>query len=182
MRLFAHLVLVALLAPGVAFAAGVREDAIGIEFPQRLGDFTLKGRTQFPNKADGATTVYEGSDVRGAIYVYNAGLAEVPTGVGSPVIHRHFQQTAAALQQAGRESAGTVTPARGSTISAFPGCGPQFMWRADRISMEGNAVVSRTYLAGFQNHFVKLRVTHPSDASSVADDFVQKVRRVLGKC
>ena len=180
MRIFVGLL--ALGATAAALGAGVREEAIGIDFPERLGDFTLKGRTQFPQKADGATTVYEGRAVRGAVYVYNAGLASVPTGVGDPVIHRHFQQTAAAMQQAMRESPAKATPMRASTISSFPGCGPQFVWRADRISMDGKELVSRTYLAGFKNHFVKLRVTHPQDSAAAADDFVQQVRRVLGRC
>jgi hypothetical protein len=167
---------------GSALSAGVREEAIGTDFPERLGEFALKGRTQFPQAADGAAITYEGKDVRGAVYVYTAGIASIPTGVGDPVIHRHFQQTAAALQQAARESSTKLKPVRSATISHFEGCGPQFLWRADEVSMGGNAVVSRTYLAGFNNRFVKLRVTHPAAGAADADDFVQRMRRVLGRC
>jgi hypothetical protein len=167
-----------------ASAAGVREPAIGLEFPERLGAMTLKGRTQFPQAADGASITYESPDVRGAVYVYNAGLKEVPAGIGSPVIHKHFMQTAAALQRAGKEGPANtrVTPIKASTLSAFPGCGPQFMWRSDAIEMHGQTVVSRTYLTGFNNHFVKLRVTHPRNDDKNAEQFVQDVRKLLGKC
>jgi hypothetical protein len=176
------LTLAVLVWAGSALAAGVREEAIALDFPERLGDFTLKGRTQFPQKGEGATIVYEGRDVRGAVYVYNAGMASIPTGVGDPVIHRHFQQTVAALQQATSQSPGSLKPLKGSTISAFKGCGPQFMWRADEISLEGKSLVTRTYLAGFRNHFVKLRVTHPKAGAAAAEDFVQQVRRLVGAC
>jgi hypothetical protein len=172
------------LSSTVTFAAGVREAAIGLEFPERLGAMALKGRMQFPQPADGASITYEAQDVRGAVYVYNAGLKEVPTGVGSPVIHRHFQQTAAALQRAGKEGPAdtSVRPIKGSTISAFPGCGPQFLWRSDAIEMRGQSVVSRTYLTGYNNHFVKLRVTHPRNDDKAAEQFVQDVRKLLGRC
>ena len=167
-----------------AFAAGVREEAIGLDFPERLGDFTLKGRTQFPQASQGASIVYQGKDVRGAVYVYDAGLASIPTGVGSPVIHKHFQETTAALQHASKEGSAkaSVTQVKGSTISAFKGCGPQFMWRSDRIEMDGQSVITRTYLTGYNNRFVKLRVTHPRGGDQDAEQFVQDVRRLLGKC
>lgn len=167
---------------GSALAAGVREEAIGIAFPERLVSFELKGRTQFPQSRDGATIEYQSDSVRGAIYAYNAGLAAIPAGVGSPVIHRHFQETVMALQRAAGESSAKTTPVRPGTMSSFPGCGPQFMWRADEIRMGDKSVVSRTYLAGFNNHFVKLRVSHLRASGKEADEFVQQVRRILGKC
>lgn len=174
--------LAAAALPAPALAAGVREPAIGIDFPERLGDFALKGRKQFPQAGEGATIAYEHKDARGAIYVYNAGLAAIPAGVGSPVVHRHFQETAAALQRAGAESSVAVKPLQKATVSSFKGCGPQFMWRSDEMTIRGSALMSRTYLTGFNNHFVKLRVTHPRAGAAEAEDFVQQVRRVLGNC
>jgi hypothetical protein len=167
-----------------AFAAGVREPAIGLDFPDNLGGLALKGRTQFPRPGEGANIAYEGEGVRGAVYVYNAGLTEIPAGVGSPKIHMHFLETTAALQRAGAEGPGgaRVTPMKSRTISAFPGCGPQFLWRSDAVEMNGQRVITRTYLTGYANHFVKLRVTHPPKDDTAAERFVQDVRRLLGKC
>src|SRR3954470_646063 len=82
------------------YAAGVREEAIGLDFPEHLGSFTLKGRTQFPKASEGATIVYEGNDVRGAIYVYDGGVSPIPNGVGSPAVQKHFRETEMALRQA----------------------------------------------------------------------------------
>ncbi len=50
------------------------------------------------------------------------------------------------------------------------------------IAFPEESVVSRTYLAGFNNHFVKLRVSHLRASGKEADEFVQQVRRILGKC
>ena len=183
MKIHASIVFTSTLACSIAaFAAGVREESIRIDFPERLGDFVLKGRTQFPKASDGAVIAYETRDVRGAVYVYDAGKTAIPNGVGAPVIHMHFLETSTALQQAARQSGTTLKSVRGSTISRFEGCGPQFMWRADEISMNGNSMLSRTYLAGLDNRFVKLRVSHPPGAEAQADDFVQRIRRVLGRC
>ena len=178
------LALLAIASSSIAAAAGVREPAIDLEFPERLGSLALKGRMQFPKPGEGATIGYEGPGFRGAVYVYDAGVKDIPNGVGSPVIHKHFQETAAALQRASSEGTAKarVAPIKGSTISSFPGCGPQFMWRSDALEMNGQAVVSRTYLTGYNKHFVKLRVTHARGDDRAAEEFVQDVRRVLGKC
>jgi hypothetical protein len=167
-----------------AFAAGVREPAIGLDFPERLGAFTLKERIQFPKPGEGASIAYTAEGVRGAVYVYNAGLKEIPAGVGSPKIHMHFLETTTALQKASAEGPGgaRVTPVKSRTISAFPGCGPQFLWRSDAIEMNGQRVITRTYLTGYNNHYVKLRVTHPPGSDKAAEQFVEDVRRLLGKC
>jgi hypothetical protein len=168
---------------GSASAAGVREEAIGLDFPDRLGGLTLKGRTQFPQKGEGAVIAYEGN-LRGAIYVYTAGLSSIPDGVGSPAISKHFNETAMALQRAAAQGPADakVTQVKGSTVSGFKGCGPQFIWRSDRISMGGQAMISRTYVTGYKNNFVKLRVTHPQGGDKDAEQFVEDVRRLLGKC
>jgi hypothetical protein len=149
-----------------------------------VGGLALKGRTQFPQPPEGAVIAYEGKDTRGAIYVYDAGVKPIPNGVGSPVIHQQFQQTITALQRASTEGSAKakITPMKNSTISAFPGCGPQFMWRGDAIAFGGQELITRTYLTGFNNRFVKLRVTHPRGGEGDAEQFVQDVRRLLGKC
>ena len=175
--------LMALATAGGACAAGVREEAIGLEFPDRLGGLALKGRTQFPQKGEGAVIAYEGN-LRGAIYVYDGGLSSIPNGVGSPVIHKHFSETVTALQRAAAQgpAEAKLTQVKPSTISAFKGCGPQFMWRSDGITMGGTTMISRTYLTGYNNRFVKLRVTHPQGGDKDAEQFVEDVRRLLGKC
>lgn len=170
------------LATLAAHAAPVREEAIGVDFPDRLGGFTLKGRTQFPKASDGATTVYEGNDVRGAIYVYDGGVSPIPDGVASQQVSKHFLQTQMALMQASAGGGAKVRPVKGATMSSFPGCGPQFQWRSDAIEMEGREMITRTYLTGYHNRFVKLRVTHPRGSDAGAEQFVQDVRRLLGKC
>jgi hypothetical protein len=50
------------------------------------------------------------------------------------------------------------------------------------IHLGGNEMITRTYLTGFNNNFVKLRVTHPRNGNQDAEQFVQDVRRLLGKC
>jgi len=169
---------------GSAFAAGVREEAIGLDFPERFGELKLKGRTQFPQANDGAVIAYEGKDVRGAVYVYDAGVKPIPAGVGSPAVAIQFLETGAALQRASTEGPvkAKVKPVKAKTISAFPGCGPQFLWRSDAIEMDGATMITRTYLTGYNNRFVKLRVTHPRGSDGDAEQFVQDVRRLLGKC
>jgi hypothetical protein len=95
-------------------------------------------------------------------------------------------ESTGALGAAARERGeGGPTPIGQATISAFPGCGPQFMWRAFRIRIGDVSATTRTYLTGMKGRFVKLRVTFPDGSTGgkqQADEFVQEMRRVLGEC
>jgi hypothetical protein len=62
----------------------VLEDALQIRFPDRVGSFSLAGRTAFPDKGAGAVIAYESPSVRGAVYVYDAGMSNIPTGAATP--------------------------------------------------------------------------------------------------
>lgn len=169
-----------------ANAAPVEDEALKIRFPERVAGLTLSGRTVFPDKGAGSVIAYESAGLRGAVYVYDGGIANIPTGAASPVLSRHFLETTGALGAAVKErNESAPVPIGSATISSFQGCGPQFMWRAFRIRVGDASATTRTYLTAMHGRFVKLRVSFADSSAGgrqAADDFVQEIRRVLGQC
>lgn len=166
----------------------VFENSINVTFPDKVGALTFGDKKEFPKKELGVNIRYQGNGpVVGSIYIYNAGLSDIPTGVGSPIIHKHFAQVIGEVKQLaamGQVKAVNLAGA-GSTISSFKGCGPQFMWRAYELDMGDKVLSSYTYLTGLNNNFVKLRMSHlKTDAQGKreVEQFVEEIRKVLGSC
>lgn len=181
------LLVAAAVAATAAVAAPVHEPAIQVTFPDPLGGLSLTGRTVFPEKGAGVSIVYERPGLRGAVYVYDAGVRHIPNGVGNTIVQRHFMEATQALGVAVRErpEAGTPRPIGSAKISAFPGCGPQFLWRAFVLDLGGTAMTTRTYVTGLNGQFVKLRISYRRDDTATeraAEQFVGDIRRILGGC
>ncbi|MFZ6743870.1 hypothetical protein ACO0LC_11630 [Undibacterium sp. JH2W] len=167
--------------------ASVHENSVNITFPDKVATLTFSEKKEFPKKELGVNIRYLGSGpVVGSIYIYNSGLSQIPTGVGSPIIHQHFIQVINEVKQlATTGQVKAVNLAGGSTISNFKGCGPQFMWRAYELDMGDKVLSSYTYLTGLNNNFVKLRLSHlkgDTQGKRELEQFVEELRKLLGNC
>ncbi|ATQ73370.1 hypothetical protein CR152_01740 [Massilia violaceinigra] len=165
------------------------EPSIGVSFPSEIAGMTLQGRTAFPQKALGVAIEYTGSDrgMRGALYIYNGGLASVPADIDAPVVRKHFEQVVADLKAWEGTGKVRMTQAVGKAerTTTFAGCGPQFIVREFEIDLPEGTLASASYLTTMKNNFVKLRVSYMKSAvqgPQAAQKFVQQVRQLLGGC
>ncbi|MFZ6734469.1 hypothetical protein ACO0LG_21235 [Undibacterium sp. Ji42W] len=186
--MYRYLFSFALFCAATNAVASVYENSINVTFPDKVATLTFSEKKEFPKKELGVNIRYQSSGpVIGSIYIYNAGLGQIPTGVGSPIVHKHFAQVIDEVKQlAAMGQVKAVNMAvGGSTISSLKGCGPQFMWRAYELDMGDKVLSSYTYLTGLNNNFVKLRMSHlKTDVQGKRDveQFVEGIRKVLGNC
>lgn len=169
-------------------SAAVQEDAIGVSFPNEVDGFVFSKKEVFPQKGLGVAIRYLGSGpVQATVYIYTGGLSSIPDGPESAKVQKHFAQVideVKMMETLGHASKVTVTPTPGQTTS-LPGCGPQFVWKAYEMDLDGSLLTSYTYLTAVKDNFVKLRITYKqSDAAgkSSADRFIAGIRKVLGNC
>lgn len=168
--------------------AGTYEPSIGVSFPSDIAGLTLDGRTEFPQKALGVVIEYSGGDrTRGALYIYNGGLASVPADIDAPVVRKHFERVIADLKAWDGKGKVRMTQAVGNTerTTTFAGCGPQFIVREFEIDLPEGTLASASYLTTMKNNFVKLRVSYMKSSAQgpqAAQKFVQQVRHLLGGC
>ncbi|RQP21417.1 hypothetical protein [Piscinibacter terrae] len=183
-RLLALIALVPMLA-----WAGPYENAIEVQFPDKIADFTYGERHEFPQRGLGVNLRYSmDGPVVGSIYIYNGGLGNIPSGVDAAVVRRHFAQVISEVKQ--MEALGKVRAVkfnRGSeAVTAYAGCGPQFIWQGYEMELdEANAMSSFTYLTAYRNNFIKLRISYPrglDKGDQQVERFVRGLRQVLGGC
>lgn len=186
--------LVAALCCAGAQAAMV-EDAIGVTFPERIGAMVFHGRKAFDDPRLGDVIRYDeaGRDLGAGgltvgVYVYNGGLAHISDDLDSRQVRLNFRQVISEvkmMEQMGKAKAVRL-PADGARVTAFGGCGPQFLFERYEMDLpEGATLTSATYLTVMHDNFVKLRVSYrKGDAKSpgIADDFVERLHNVLGGC
>jgi len=181
--------LAALLLATTLASAGSLEKSIDAAFPDEIAGLKLNKRTEFPEKPLGVNLSYlRPGPLIGSIYIYNAGMASIPSGTDGQAVRTHFGQVIGEMKQWEKQG-GKVFPLDGQPASAsvtkYEGCGPQFIWKTYEMQLPENTLHSSTYLTGVKNHFVKLRITYPKadpTAKSDAEKFVRQVRQIVGGC
>ncbi|WKB53160.1 hypothetical protein [Eleftheria terrae] len=178
-----------LLAAGFAHGASY-EGAIDVRFPDELAGFTLTEAERLPRKELGSHLAYQGPRAGGvvaSVYVYNAGLSDIPDGTHSPVLRQHFEQVLADVQQWRAKgiarSVSIVGPAMLRT--GYMGCGPQFLAATLNIELPDETLASHVYLTVVRQQFVKLRLSYPKhreQGEHDAREFVRQLRPLLGHC
>lgn len=180
---------VLLCSVGLSAHAAVYEPRLQIQFPDQIAQLALTQQHEYPTPELGVSLGYQGA-VQATVYIYNAGLASIPSDIHAPVVRQQ-------IAQAGQDI--RVMHQRGATrqlqaVDAQPvvvnhvGCGTTFLRQqfSFAIAQEGAPLLSSSvYLTALNNHFVKLRISYPqSDQSARAqsDEFVRQIGRVLAKC
>jgi len=191
----AALATVMLMVSCAGARANIVEEAIGITFPDRIGNMVLKGRTPFPDPRLGAVIRYEedGRDLRAGgltvgVYVYNGGLSHLSGDLDSRQMRLNFREVISEVKQ--MQTLGKVKtvdlPPDGEHVTTMAGCGPQFLWERYVIDLDGvTMLTSATYMTSVHDNFVKLRISHLKNdetSAKLEEDFVSRLHHVLGNC
>ncbi len=183
-----HLTLFLALSVFYSLLAAAPFDAsIGVSLPDEIAGLPFKEHKAFPQKELGVNYAWQNASLRGSLYVYSGGEKNIPSGHENEVVKRHFAKVleeAKAMEKLGKVRA-VIMPSGMQQTTQYPGCGPQFVWSAFEMDMTGQVMASSTYLTAINGNFVKLRVHYPKgdeQGHKTALLFVEKIRKVLGKC
>lgn len=182
---FAALLLCCLATLG---QAATFEPAIGVTLPDDIAGLAMKHREVFPQKELGVGLAYErdGSPLLATVYIYTGGAPSIPSDLEAPLVRQQFEKVMGELTYWDGKGTVRLGPGGGMpALTAFAGCGPQFITRKFEIDLPDGTLTSATYLTVMKNNFVKLRVSHkknnPQEAQR-ANRFVEQLRRLLGAC
>lgn len=133
-----------------------------LKFPEVAG-WQLSERTVYPMEGGGYSVNYDApGNGRVTVYVYNAGLAEIPNELKG-VIEDELDGAKAAIQsavQAGIYS--DVKETKTETITLGGDKGKVKALRANFIlSRDGAKMSSSIFMLPYRNNFIKLRITRP---------------------
>ena len=150
--------------------AAFHDESIDLTFPPKLSDLDFAGKETYPLPELGYSIRYVLSNlVKLDIYAYDKGLPNISDGVSSAVVIDEFSQTVNALQAL--EDMGKIKNLKklDEGIRELKGKSGTntFLWarhtheqcREDGV-VSSDPRVSETYLTGFRNKFLKLRITY----------------------
>jgi hypothetical protein len=127
-----------------------------LELPTRLGPLQFDGKPhQYEPTALGVSYQYNGAGLSLTIYVYDAGVAEIPDG-GDTVLNCHlFEQTKREIGMAGYSNVRLISEQL--VRLAPPADAPLAREGLFELVRSGEETISYVWITGVAKHFVKVR-------------------------
>ena len=154
-----------------------------IEFPDVKG-FTRGKTTVFPQAELGYALGYNAPGLTVTVYVYNAGRKTIPDGAKSDAVAEEMKGTVKALEDARKAGYYTSVKEVGKEETVALGKGkaaPAALRRTFEVeSDKTGARLSETYLTGYKDHFVKLRVSFEPEGKEEAQKKLATLLEALG--
>lgn len=158
-------------------------DIYGIKFPQHLGQFVLGDivNNEVTQKGSGFTIPYNAPAVSATVYVYDKGIGPIPDRTTSEIVLVEFKHAIQELVYFIAEYQKNEIKLIDKYGTGSPQTGPEFF--CAEFAVKANNLVHRTdlYLTGSRGHFVKIRLSHPPEATdfSSSRQFADEVARLL---
>ena len=156
-------------------------------FPAELGGLSLMQvrdyETSRPGLGVGIKYGLENPKILADVYVYNAGRAVIPEGVGDPLVKGMFDRAVGDIREMGATGRYQNVDYIGEDrIALGDAPGARSILRARfGFTLEGAEVYSHVYLLAVHNHFVKLRFTYQREQAAQAQPLLGTALQALGK-
>ncbi len=185
MRRLSLTLLCFLVLAGTTASAAYRSEAIGITFPDRLGDFTYQEVHQYPTPGAGISVFYRHGSAVIDVYVYNADQTNIPDGPDSPAVQAQFAGSQNAALQTLRRNHGQATVVHDGSVIRLGGTnGVAFRGSLYQFQSDGSEHRSMLLITGFHGHFIKIRATFPfggqGDQTRAVTEFLSALGGLLG--
>jgi len=151
----------------------------GFPFPEAMGWEKQKFQT-YPSTAAGVSQGYSFLSVAGhaTVYLYDAGLPNIPEDVTSPVVSEQFGRSHAAVVDAGTRGQYKQVTVRGQRLVRV---GHQSMHHAhyEIVTHDGHKLGSDLYLFTHRGEFLKIRVSYDERMTKAASVGIEKLLEAL---
>jgi hypothetical protein len=161
-----------------------RHPATGLLFPDRFAAMEKAGIRDFEreNPGFGTSVSYNAPGITVTIYLYTAGLKSVPSNLASPVMRRHFAEVVGEVIGAGKRGGyySNVKKISEEEVSlGAPHAEPRALLATFSYVQSGRERLSKLYLMGYKNHFLKVRFTYDKSVRSGAEETHKQFLREL---
>jgi len=173
-------------APLAAVAQTVSLLPSPLELPRRIGPLEHDGKPHhFPDQRLGSAYQYNGAGQSLTVYVYDAGIKEIPDGTDSVPTCEQFEEAKAGVMQA--NYAGPVLKSEQLVRLSAPDELPLAREAAFEFKIEGRPAYSYVWITGGANLFMKMRFTAdaalrdelPATRRAILNAFGSAIERVL---
>ena len=169
------LLALAAVAQSTRAPAPERNVETGLVFPATLGPARKVGSTDYAattgKPALGYAWNYETQALTTTFFIYNFGIASIPSGATSSVVQQQFQQATSDIETGAR--AGRYEQLKPSQAPANCTVGTM-VFRCVTFSAirptDKRPVFTRLLVTGYRNYFLKIRQDWPQDLPAAARD------------
>jgi hypothetical protein len=140
-----------------------RDEKTGLAFPKTLAAFSYAGTHDYGEPGLGFSVRYKREGVATAnIYIYTKDIADIPGGPTNAVVETESQNLRTELEIMRQRGVYRGLEQTGSGIKNASGR-IAFRWGRYRFTTDGHAVISETFLTGYANRFIKVRLTYKTE-------------------
>ncbi|MDP3259705.1 MAG: hypothetical protein Q8M34_03845 [Thermodesulfovibrionales bacterium] len=141
-----------------------RHPATGLIFPDSVAGIVRGDVTDFEGKNPGlgVSVAYDRPGITVTLYIYTFGFKSIPSDLSSPALRTHFAQVMQDIYEVEKRGYYKFVnkTAEGITFLRTDKTGPQALFASFSYVQNGIERLSRVYLLGHKQHFVKIRFTY----------------------
>lgn len=172
-----------ILACGLALPAAASDDFITLEpsplkFPRRLGPLELAGEPhRFEPAAMGVGYKFSGNGMELTIYVYDAGLRDIPDSGESTQACGQADEAKSGIRQRDDRNVRLVSE---QLARLGPGEWPRAREASFELEVDGTGILSYAWVTAAARHFIKLRFSLNAQLRDEASDARRAILDSLG--
>jgi hypothetical protein len=161
-----------------------RHPATGLILPDSVAGIVKGKVTDYEEKMPGLgiSVAYDGPGITATVFIYDFGLESVPDNPPSATFKDHFALVKQDIYEAEKfgyyKSVKTI--AEGITFLKADKTGPQALSASLSYVQNGTERLSKVYLLGHKNHFVKIRFTYDKSAQEHSEEALKQFLNEIG--
>ena len=147
------------------------------KFPESILNLELIEQGFEDDPRMGFFATYRADEIYLDIFVYNYGIENIPDGISSDVLIKHYAETKKIIRQFGADHAASLI---GETQTSFgPGQIP-VLEAIHVLKFDDEPMLSFTFLTARYGDFIKVRLSLPRQQLSQSDEIVAAMKESLG--
>lgn len=161
-----------------------RHPATGLTFPDSVEGIVRGEVTDYEGKNPGlgVSVAYDRPGITVTVYLYTLGLRSISSDLASPILKDHFNQVIQDIYKV--EELGYYKNvkklAQGTTFLKQDNTGPKALFASLSYVQSGTDRLSKLYLLGHKNHFVKIRFTYDKAVQKHSEETLKQFLNEIG--
>jgi hypothetical protein len=151
-----------------------RHPATGLIFPDSVAGIVKGNVKDFEgtNPGLGVSVPYDRPGITVTVYVYNLRLRSIPADLSSPIFKNHFAQVLQDIYEMEKRGyyKSVKKTAEGIIFLRADKTGPQALSASFSYVQNGIERLSKVYLLGHKQHFVKIRFTYDKSVQAQTEE------------
>lgn len=161
-----------------------RHLATGLVFPETLAEMPMVSLTDHEkdNPGLGVSIGYNAPGITVTLYLYTLGLRSISGDPASPILKEHFNQVIQDIYKV--EELGYYNNVKklsqGAAFLKQDNRGPKALFASLSYVQSGTDRLSKLYLLGHKNHFVKIRFTYDKAGQKHSEETLKQFLNEIG--